>query len=787
MSCYTQEPIFDPALHPLPVDRRCYVNRKVSIEKLEGGLAVVRILGTPWHRFAFDSELDRRVVAANLVLANLAATVDVTRAFEVSRTTLFRDRQRLLEGGLPLLAQVRRGPKGATKCTPQIVTRARALFREGLSKRAIARRLGVSEFSVRVILRDQPAASVETQNTLPLSPPVTTPLPAPEPTQPQEAAAPVAAQIATHPPTVDEPRATGSAESVELLDAAGFPALEPHPELTDERDLDRSLERVFARFGLITEASVRFVPGDGLRFAGALLLVAAVVGTGFFRAVQKVYGRLRNGFYGLRHTILTLVLMKALRIQRAQHLTGVSPSALGRLLGLDRAPEVKTLRRRVREIARLKKAGELMRELARDLVRQAPDELGFLYIDGHVRRYFGKRAVAKAYVTQMRISMPAATDFWVNDAHGAPLFVVTGEVVSALTRALLPILSEVRSLLGKGVRATVVFDRGGWSPKLFRKILNMGFDILTYRKGKCPRYPAAEFRTVRGSVDGREVEYSLRDGSVRAGKGLRLRSIVRLKDGHQTHVVTSRSDLPALDLAYRMFERWRQENYFKYADHEFDLDALDTYMVDDEDAERMVPNPARKRLDKAIRSLRGKLEELEAELGRRVDANAEVKRATVRGFKIAEADLRRRIDALRKRIEARKRERASYPEKVTVAQARGPEAEGEAVKPEVETKHFMNIVAMAVYRAETALHRLLEPHYRANDQEGRALLREAFRSSGSLHVDGKHLRVTLEPLSAPRRSEAIAKLCHHLNQDAVRIPGTSLRLEFAVKGVECSK
>lgn len=784
MSHFTLELLPDPAAN----DRRCYVNRNVSIDRLDGGLAVVRILGTPWHRFAFDSELDRRVVAANLVLADLAATVEVVQALDVSRTTLFRDRRRLLEGGLPHLADVRPGPRSATKCTPRVATRARALFREGHGKRAIARRLGISEYSVRVILRGQPPAAVETQGALTLSAPATASPLAPEPPQPhQEVAVLVSPQTETPPAASVEPRVTVSADAAVPVDAVGFPAPEPHPEFTDERDLDRHEERVFARFGLITEASVRFVAGDGLRFAGALLLVAAVVGTGFFRAVQSVYGRLKNGFYGLRHTILSLVLMKALRIRRAEHLTGVSPSALGRLLGLDRAPEVKTLRRRVREIARLEKADELMRELARDLARQAPAALGFLYVDGHVRRYFGKRAVAKAYVTQMRISMPAATDFWVNDANGEPLFVVTGEVVSALTRALPPVLSEVRSLLGPGVRATVVFDRGGWSPKLFRRILDMGFDILTYRKGKCPRYPIGDFRPVRGTVDGREVEYSLRDGQVRAGKGLVLRSIVRLKDDHQTHIVTSRGDASALELAHRMFERWRQENYFKYAEHEFDLDALDTYMVEAEDCERMVPNPARKRLDADIRVLRENLGELEGELGRRADANAEGKRSTMRGFKIAEADLRRRIDGLRKKISARKAERASYAQKVTVEQARGPDAEGEAVKPEVETKHFMNIAAMAVYRAETALHRLLEPHYRANDREGRALLREAFRSSGSLQVDGKHLRVTLEPMSAPRRSEAIAKLCHQLNQDAVRIPGTSLRLQFAVSGVECSK
>ena len=111
----------------------------------------------------------------------------------------------------------------------------------------------------------------------------------------------------------------------------------------------------------------------------------------------------------------------------------------------------------------------------------------------------------------------------------------------------------------------------------------------------------------------------------------------------------------------------------------------------------------------------------------------------------------------------------------------------QAVALSVEHKHFMNIVKMAVYRAESTLYRLLEPHYRRNEQEGRALLREAFRASGSLALTDGYLKVTLEPLSAPRRTRAIAALCRELNTAATRIPGTSLRLQFDVQSEECLK
>jgi len=675
--------------HSIP-SSRIQISPSVWLETADD-LCVIWVHHAPWHRFLASSELDRRIVGANLAMTGLAKTVEVVEALGISRATLHRDRQRLAEGGLPALAAVRKGPKGPTKAGPRLCARAKRYFRQGASKNAIARRLGVSEGTIRLIVKDAlpPLSAPDQQALLGAVPqgrlkPATSPSGALEPEHVVHEAAP-------------------PGEEAEVMMPAGFEPLEVHPENTSARDLDRSVERMLARFGLITEAAVCFVAGRELRFVGVLLMLPALVAQGFFEGVEAAYGKLKNGFYGLRHTVMTLCLMTALRITRTEHLARVAPAALGRLLGLDRAPEVKTLRRRVHEIAKLGKASTLMRWLAERLAGAESEALGFLYIDGHVRVYHGKRRISKAYVTQRRLAMPAASDFWVNDVNGEPLLVVTGEVSGSLTAQLLPILEQVRPLLLEGQRATVVFDRGGWSPKLFRKILDAGFDILTYRKGKCPRYPEKDFTEHTLERDGREVSYWLRDGLVRPGAKRQLRCVDRRRDdGHQTHVITSRRDLPAAEVAYRMFGRWRQENYFKYAKAELGLDVLDTYEVEPADPEHRVPNPQRIQLDKTIGRWRKEVKGLEAQLGREIDANDEGRRATARGFKIAHATLRKRLaetrDEIAKLIERRKR----LPKRVPVTETVGDDEE--AVTLTVEHKHFMNIVKMAVYRAETSLY-----------------------------------------------------------------------------------
>ena len=40
-----------------------------------------------------------------------------------------------------------------------------------------------------------------------------------------------------------------------------------------------------------------------------------------------------------------------------------------------------------------------------------------------------------------------------------------------------------------------------------------------------------------------------------------------------------------------MFERWRQENFFKYMREEFLLDTLIDYQIEPEDPTRTIPNP----------------------------------------------------------------------------------------------------------------------------------------------------------------------------------------------------
>jgi hypothetical protein len=229
-----------------------------------------------------------------------------------------------------------------------------------------------------------------------------------------------------------------------------------------------------------------------------------------------------------------------------------------------------------------------------------------------------------------------------------------------------------------------------------------------------------------------------------------------------------------------MFERWTQENFFRYMRQHFALDALLTYAVEPADPERSIPNPARTALRKQLAEARTTLKALEQEYGHAAQQNPEGRRPTMRGFKIAHGALGQQIRAQARachRLEVRLK---AQPERVPL---RTVLDEAEIVTLAPEAKHLTDTIKMVAYRAETALVRCLAPHYARNEDEGRALIREMLSSTADIVPDADRLRIRLHSLANPRSNQALAHLCATLNALALQYPGTPLTLVYEAPGV----
>jgi hypothetical protein len=343
------------------------------------------------------------------------------------------------------------------------------------------------------------------------------------------------------------------------------------------------------------------------------------------------------------------------------------------------------------------------------------------------------------------------------------------------------VIPELKKLAGKGNRVTLVFDREGWSPKSFKKWFKADIDVITYRKGKYDPWPEHCFIEVESHVRGKAVKYLLGERSIKISKNFWIREVRRLcDDGHQTSVITTRQDLSYEEVARRMFFRWNQENFFRYMREEYALDHLVTNNVELADVERLVPNPDKKEKRKAIKGLKGELENLKKEYGDKAFRNDERSRPTIRGFNIANPGYKKKIVKLEKEIEKSETDLKQIPAKVAVKQLL---AEHEIVRLETERKMFTDGIKMICYRAETCLFNLIAPFFTRNNDEGRAFLKSVFQQPADIipNKEERVMNVKFHTMSTPRANRALKQLCDVMNQESYVYPGTRLTLVFSAQ------
>lgn len=702
----------------------------------------VWVSGVPVASFSHGDRVSQRFACVLLHREGFASQAEITAAFGHGRASQARWEKQFRMGGLAAL--VHREPQGRRSLVKGEVEDAVVrLHEEGFGLRRIAARLALSVDQVRRVyrVRGLRAHGSEEQGEL-----------------------------------FSGLAEAGDGEPGECGEAAEVPA-----------EADSAVEALAPEAwidGLLTPAPES---GQRVAWAGGLLAVPVL------RQLQvvSVFARVYKGFgpvavYGLELVVTLMVLLALWRIKRPEQLKTVAPTEIGRALGVPRAPEVKTVRRKLRLLANRELAREVMLELAKVRLEQQDQLVGYLYLDGHVREYSGKEDVAKGFSMRRHRPARATTDTWAADRHGDPLLLVTSEINEHLTQVLEPVLAQVRDLVGPDERVTVIFDRGGWSPQLFARLTEGGFDIITYHKGHSADLPVRRFRKVEYRVDGHEVTYRLHDQEdVRVGaedvlwkddktRPLLMRQVTRLNvdTGRQTKVLTTRKDIKPEEVLWRMFARWRQENYFKYMLQEMDVDGLVEYGADPVSRALNRPNPERQALEKEIDKLKTRIIKLQSErcelIGEPTSRTPDPpgferfipSQAKGTALLTEIRDLKRK----RQELEARRRE---VPERISA---------GDLKRLHTERQLLATLFKTIAYQVETGLARMVAPFYARAEDEGRKLVAAALRSPADLEVTEHEVRVTLAPQSSPHRSKAIADLCTSLNKLGAHYPGTSLRL-----------
>ena len=436
-------------------------------------------------------------------------------------------------------------------------------------------------------------------------------------------------------------------------------------------------------------------------------------------------------------------------------------------------------------------------------MNNAGDEVGTLYIDGHVRVYHGNLTKPpRRYVSRERLCLRGTTDYWINDWLGRPFFMVEKAVDPGLLKTLendivprlledipnQPMEQELRDNPYL-CRFILVFDREGYSPAFFQ---NMWQDhrigCVTYHKHPDGLWPEDWFNEQKLTMpNGEEASMRLAEMGSAVGSGKKpifMREVRKLTEsGHQTSLISTAYDLPHTQLAIRMFSRWCQENFFRYMMQHFGIDLLSEYGLGQfPDTERVV-NPAWRTLDSLRNSTRNKLRYRQAKFAE-MTLHPEVDNGSVRykRWLNKKSELLEDVEKYEHELEDVKAKLKTTPKHIAWAEL---EDSDKFYRLLPGRKRLMDTVRMIAYRAETTMaSMMIGPTI--DMAAARRLLQDLFVSDADLLPEPEKdiLRVQIHNAARPAANRSIEQLLTKLNAAEIIYPGTDMRIVYQMRGIE---
>lgn len=555
-------------------------------------------------------------------------------------------------------------------------------------------------------------------------------------------------------------------------------------------------ERILAALGMLNGASTRFESSRDVSFGGVMCALPALVANGLFRHVDACFKQL-NGYYTTLQILILLAYMALCRIKTAEQLQYHSPGELGKLMGLDRIPEVRCLRNKLAQLSNDEAPEKWAALLSRDWMEQSPELAGNLYVDGHVRVYHGsKTKLPRRFVSRQRLCLRGITDYWVNDALGQPFFAVERTVdkgmLEALRNDIVPrLLQDVpRQPSEQELQAdpylhrfVIIFDREGYSPEFFRQMWQQHrIACISYHKYPRDDWPEDWFVDTEVSMpSGETLSMKLAEMGSWIGdpkKGLWVREVRKLtKSGHQTSLISTAYGSIGLQDAAQIFSRWTQENFFGYMMQHFAIDLLNEYKTEALPDPQPVINPTWRELDKQSRSLKSKLTNRRARYTQ-LTLNADPKDKEIVTWQTKKTELVEEIQHLEHQLETLKEKIKQTDKHITWSEL---EEKDKFKRLSPSRKKLTDTVKLIAYRAETALVNIVREQLARHD-DGRVLIQDLCRSEADILPDPDKgiLTVVIHGMANARSNRAIRHLLEHLNETEFNYPGTNLRLVYTL-------
>lgn len=540
---------------------------------------------------------------------------------------------------------------------------------------------------------------------------------------------------------------------------------------------------------------------EDVRGGGVLLALPVLLSCGLLRHSERFF-HLPKGYYKRVNIFLLLGMMSLNRVNSIEQLRRHAPGEWGKVLGLDRCPCVKTLRKKIKRITSSEEsvkgwASALSKDWieAESLKETAGGTL--YYVDGHLRVYHGSQTkLPRHYVARQRLCLRATNDYWVSQGDGQPVFKVNTAVdpgmLTVLEEQIVPqLLEDIPNQPSEEQlkanpylsRFRLAFDREGYSPGFFKRMWEKRIACQTYRKGSYAPWPEEEFVTTQVRLKtGQVVEWKLAERGVKIGSKkkemLWVREVRKLTEkGHQTAILSTQYRAEPETIGQDQFGRWSLENFFRYGRQSFNLDGLVDYQLESIPETVEVVNPVWRQLDGQVRKLAAQLARIKCEFAT-LTLHSPIEKDQVETFLNRKGHLQKQIVEREAQLELLKSQRRDQKRKVPISEL--PEADTFQTLRH-RSKHFIDIIKLIAYRAETVLSQILREKINLHHHdEVRALARQVFQTEANLIPDpeAKTLTVEIHAMSTPKEDAALEHLCAQLTETQTKYPDTELTLIY---------
>lgn len=543
-----------------------------------------------------------------------------------------------------------------------------------------------------------------------------------------------------------------------------------HKEDSFEQEWDEGL---LAKDAISSEEALE--PGSPKQApAGLFLLWPFLHLLGFNELVNTIFESIRAKLFFVRESLLTIFLLAFLRCTSIEDYKSLEKRQLGLFWEGSRGMDLRTLRRKLDLLSSQNKALDFLTQLARRYQHIGLVELGILYFDGHFIPYYGDKNLHKGFFSQRRLAICGQNQFFLNDSRGRPIFFWLRAADQTLRKMIPKAVPQIQELTGQQ-RFTIVFDRGGFSSGLFRSLEESHITFITYQRGAEERVDPSAFNPYTIQYRYREQQAELAElGYIGMGPA-RYRLIVRKKGEKQTFILTNDWQQSIDRIATIMFNRWSQENFFKYMVREYHLNSLLSYLSEETPEMIMVKNPARIENRSMKKQLEKQLQQVDRFLAQKLAGPR--KRALSKKMEQRIQEAKERSVEIKESIKQLNIEHKQMPAKIPASQL------GDNRPREIlcqEKKVLVDSLKLMAYNAEEWLLDILTKEYK-DYRDFRRVLLLILKQQGTIQrVDGRIL-IRINSLHNPRYQRTTGYLCDEMNRMRIPAPSGKGTIHFEVK------